>query len=204
MTWGRHSRLLKRVMGAAGGDDDPSAPRKVRRQETHQEIVGQVVDCEGQLVAVGALARTYALDPGVQHQCVDRPLIEQPRCKTSDAVEAREINRLQVCLMLEHRWRGARVPRCNDQPGGAPAEQPLYRFKANAGGGAGHHDSHGAPVMKRSRLPGLRNFAAEGPRKAESEELSTATEEVVAMTSPHHDAPLGGPAGQVDVVNLDK
>jgi hypothetical protein len=60
--------------------------------------------------------------------------------------------------------------------------------------------------MKRSRRSGLRIFAAEGPRKAESNELSTATEEIVATTSPLAIRRVWGAAlnGQVDVVNLGR
>jgi hypothetical protein len=69
------------------------------------------------------------LDPGVQHQCVDRCLIEQLRCKTSDAVEARKVDRMQVGLMLKERWRGGRVPRRDYQHTDGP--RPSSRFAAS-------------------------------------------------------------------------
>jgi hypothetical protein len=90
-------------------------PGEVRREETRQEVVGKMVDCESQFVSVGALARADALDSGVQHQRIDRRLAQQPRRKSAYAIEAREIDKLQFGLLLEGGGRGVQVPRCHDQ-----------------------------------------------------------------------------------------
>jgi hypothetical protein len=43
----------RRVVGVAGGQDDPRVVGEVRLQETGQQVVGEVMHAEGGLEAVG-------------------------------------------------------------------------------------------------------------------------------------------------------
>ena len=59
------------VVGAAGGQHDPGVVGKARQQQPHQQVVGEVVDREGDLHPVDAAPVGVPGAAGVEHQRVD-------------------------------------------------------------------------------------------------------------------------------------
>ena len=123
----------RRLPGGADVDD-PGRRRALdqREQPPCQQERGEVVDLEGELVAVLALlARAGGPDPGVVDQHVDPLLVEQLVGEVADVVQGGEVS--QPPLELARRARDA-------APRAAPGPSPRC-----GRGGSGAHRSARAP-----------------------------------------------------------
>src|SRR5580704_7583959 len=120
---GRHARPLLGIMGAAGDDSDASVLREILEQKADQQIMTEVIDGEGRLIALyGFLRRADVLHPGIADDPVERrqsSLTEEAN-KSADRglvteVEGKESGLPADCVELFHSLTAkVSVPACDN------------------------------------------------------------------------------------------
>ncbi len=113
-----------------------------RCDQADEEVVGQMVDREGQFEPIERSLPVHRLTAGVQDQPVDRRFPGEARREGANAGQPGEIEIAQFRSAAKLRRRAIGIAGADDEVRIRRAQEPARRRQADPASRSGHHKTH--------------------------------------------------------------